>query len=94
MPAYLIAGVDVTDPDAYTAYASRTIDIARKYNGRFLVKGGAMEVLEGSPAPRCAVIEFPDRDSARAMYMSPEYQAVLPIRLANSTGDLFIVDGL
>lgn len=96
MPAYLIARVTVTDPDAYVAYSSQTAALAERFGGRFLVKGGAMTRLEGDApgAPdRHVVVEFPDRAAAEAWYASPEYQAILPIAQGASTRDLVIVDG-
>lgn len=93
MPAYLIARITVTDPDAYVAYSSKTAALAEKFGGRFLVKGGAMTRLEGQGPDRHVVVEFPDRAAAEAWYASPEYQAILPIAQAASTRDLVIVDG-
>ena len=93
MPAYLIARITVTDPDAYVAYSSQTAALAEKFGGRFLVKGGAMTRLEGQGPDRHVVVEFPDRAAAEAWYASPEYRAILPIALRASRRDLVIVDG-
>src|SRR5207248_6027488 len=65
-----------------------------QYGGRFLVRGGAAELIEGSPAPQRVVLtEFADVAAAKSWYNSPEYQKALPIRLANSKGRAFIVEG-
>ena len=48
MPAYVIAGINVTDPDDYINYASQTVESAEKAGGRFLVKGGEQHILEGA----------------------------------------------
>ena len=93
MTAYIIARIEVTDPDDYKTYAVATIEIADRFGGRFLVKGGSMTQVEGSGPPRHVVIEFPDRAAAEGFYASAEYQAVLPIALRASTRDLVIVDG-
>ncbi|MGY6632692.1 MAG: DUF1330 domain-containing protein [Alkalilacustris sp.] len=93
MPAYMIARIAVTDPDAYATYASRTAALAERFGGRFLVKGGAMTQLEGSGPERHVVVEFPDRAAAEAWYASPDYAAILPIALRASQRDLVIVDG-
>jgi len=91
---YVIANVEVTDWEGYEAYRSRTADVIGQYGGRFLVRGGAVEVREGAPGiARLVVIEFPDMDAARAFYDSPEYQAILPHRTANSTATLFLAEG-
>lgn len=93
MPAYLIARIDVTDPEDYATYARQTVALAESFGGRFLVKGGAQTVVEGDAPERHVVVEFPDGDAARAWYDSPEYQAILPIALRASTRDLVIVEG-
>lgn len=94
MAAYLIARIEVTDPARYVDYASQTVDVASKYGGKFLVKGGRMTRPESDGPERCAVIEFPDRAAAEAFYASPEYAAILPIALEASRRDVVIVDGV
>ena len=96
MPAYMIARIEVTDPEDYAAYASQTAALAERFGGRFLVKGGAATRLEGEDAgtpQRHVVVEFPDRAAAEAWYASPEYRAILPIALRASRRELFIVEG-
>jgi uncharacterized protein (DUF1330 family) len=64
-----------------------------QYGGRFLVRGGATELIEGGPEPkRIVIIEFPDTPTLKRWYDSPEYQKILPSRLDNSTGRAFIVE--
>lgn len=94
MPAYMIARIEVTDPEDYASYASQTVALAERYGGRFLVKGGAMTQLEGTGPDRHVVVEFPDRATAEAWYASAEYQAILPIALRASRRDLVIVEGV
>ena len=95
MKGYHVANVDVTDRAAYEAYRSRTAGVIAQYGGHFLVRGGAVEVREGDPGiSRLVVIEFPDMEAARTFYDSPEYQAILPDRLANSEGTLFLAEGV
>ncbi len=93
MSAYIIARIDVTDLDAYLEYAKQTVAIAESFGGRFLVKAGEYEQVEGDGPSRHVVIEMPDRATARKFYNSPEYQKILPIALANSNRDLVIVEG-
>ncbi|EPX81849.1 DUF1330 domain-containing protein [Salipiger mucosus] len=93
MTSYLIARVEVTDPEDYKAYASRTVETAAPFGGRFLAKGGPQLVLEGNAPSRHVIIEFPDRASAEAWYNSPEYQGILPIAQRASTRDIVIVEG-
>lgn len=94
MACYVIARMDVHDPAAYAEYASQTVAIAEKYGGRFLVKAGEMQQLEGTGPERHVVVEFPDKPSALAYYNSPEYQKILPIALANATRDIVVVEGV
>jgi uncharacterized protein (DUF1330 family) len=94
MSAYLIANINVKDPDAYQAYRSRTPQIIAHHGGRFIVRGGAVHVLEGEPeVHRLVVIEFPDVDAAQAFYQSEEYQQIIPLRTNASVGSLMIVEG-
>jgi uncharacterized protein (DUF1330 family) len=95
MPAYFIAEVDVTNSEAYEPYRALAGASIAQYGGRFVVRGGKAELIEGSPAPkRVVVIEFADAGAAKRWYNSPEYQKALPIRLANSTGRAFIAEGV
>jgi uncharacterized protein (DUF1330 family) len=94
MPAYVIADVQVTDAAAYEPYRPLAGASIARFGGRFVVRGGEAELLEGAPAPeRIVVIEFPDADTARRWYNSEEYQSALKIRQAASNGRLILVDG-
>ena len=94
MPAYVIADVDVHDPDAYEEYKKGTPASAAEFGGRFVVRGGEVEVREGTWEPnRLVVLEFPDLDAARSWYDSDGYRALRELRTAASTANLIIVDG-
>ena len=94
MPAYVIADVEVTNPAGYETYRPLAGASIQHFGGRFIVRGGKADLLEGGPPPnRVVVIEFPDLDTARRWYHSDEYQAALKIRQANSTGRLILVEG-
>jgi uncharacterized protein (DUF1330 family) len=94
MPAYIVAEIEVHDPEAYAAYRAQTPGVIAAAGGRFIVRGGEVESREGAPpAGRIVILEFPDMAAARAFYDGPGYQEILPIRIATSTGRLFIVDG-
>jgi len=90
---YWIANNLVTDPQAYEAYKAANAAPFAKYGARFLVRGGAQAVREGSANPRSVVIEFPSLAAAQACYDSPEYQAALALRAPAATGTLIIVEG-
>lgn len=94
MPAYIIARIEVTDPDDYATYAAQTVALAERFGGRFLVKGGGQTVLEGNCPDRHVVIEFPDRQTALDWYNSDEYRRILPIALSSSERDIVVVDGI
>jgi len=91
--AYWIAHVTIDDPDAYAAYREANAAAFSKYGGRFLVRGGAQTVMEGTARARAVVVEFASIEDARACYDSPEYQAALALRRPASTADLMIVEG-
>ena len=94
MPAYIVGDVRVEDPERYTDYSAHTESTLEPFGGRFIVRGGASEVLEGEWRPnRIVVIEFPDEQSARDWYASERYQEILPIRQEASTGSLVFVEG-
>ncbi|MDQ6636282.1 MAG: DUF1330 domain-containing protein [Candidatus Dormibacteraeota bacterium] len=94
MPAYLLANVRVTNPEAYAEYSRQVPATVAAQGGRFLVRGGPGEVVEGEfSLQRLVIIEFPDRDRLRAWYDSPEYQAILPIRQANGESTIVFLDG-
>ena len=92
--AYVIGQFDLHDPDAYSAYRAQTPATIEKYGGRFLVRAGHLETLEGDPPlPRIVVLEFPSLVQAKAWYDSEEYQALIPIRQAAAVGHSFLVEG-
>jgi uncharacterized protein (DUF1330 family) len=92
--AYWIAHVDVADPEAYKLYIAANAAPLAKFGGKFLVRGGTHEVVEGSLKSRHVVIEFPDLATARACYTSPEYAVALALRAEPvSNGDLVIIEG-
>ena len=95
MAAYVIADVTVTDPAGYEDYRRRVPATIEKYGGRFIARGGTIEVLEGDWKPsRLVIIEFPTAEEARAWWNSPEYAAARAIRQATSEGTLLILQGL
>ncbi len=72
MPAFVIADIDVHDPDRYADYKVGSPGSIAEFGGRFVARGGAVEALEGDWAPaRLVVIEFPDSDSARTAGTHP-----------------------
>ena len=94
MPAYVIAQVNVTDPAKYQEYAKLAGPATQKYGGKFLVRGGKKTVLEGNiPYERIVVNEFPDVETAKKFYNSPEYQEAKKHRLGAADFHMIIVEG-
>ena len=94
MAAYVIAEIDITNPEGYKAYTQAVPATIARYGGRFIVRGGAAEVLEGDwPPLRRVILEFPSADAARAWWDSPEYEKPRAMRRANSTGRLILLEG-
>jgi uncharacterized protein (DUF1330 family) len=93
--AYVIADIEVTDPDAYEAYKRLSTQAAELYGARFLVRGGAVERLEGEREPqRLVLLEFEDEDAARRWYDSPEYAAARSVRQRAANSSLVLVSGV
>jgi uncharacterized protein (DUF1330 family) len=95
MPAaYVIAEIEITNPDGYKEYTALVPATIQQYGGRFLVRGGRTEVLEGDwPARRRVIIEFPSFDAAKQWWDSPEYAKPKALRSANSKGRLVLIEG-
>ena len=94
MPGYVLAEIEITNPDGYKEYSTMVPATIRQYGGRFLVRGGNSQVLEGDwPQRRRVIIEFPSFEQARKWFDSPEYQKPKALRQANSNGRLLLLEG-
>jgi uncharacterized protein (DUF1330 family) len=94
MPAYVICQVEVTDPAVFSTYLDAAPDVIATYGGRFVVRGGDVQTLEGDWSPsRLVVIEFPDMERARAWHASPEYQELAAVRARSSRASLVAIEG-
>ena len=94
MAAYVIANITVTDPVRYEDYRRLVAPTLQNYGGRFIARGGTIEVLEGDWQPnRLVIVEFPSVERARAWWHSPEYSEAKAIRQATSDGTLLILEG-
>jgi uncharacterized protein (DUF1330 family) len=95
MAAYIIADVEISDPDGYAGYTRQVPGTLAPFGGQFIVRGGHADVLEGGWQPkRLVVIRFPDREHAEGWYQSAAYQAILPLRHQHSEGSVLCVDGV
>lgn len=94
MPAYLIADVNVENADIYAEYRRQVLPLIERYGGRFIVRGGPHETLEGDWRPaRLVVIEFPSMAVLKEWYRSPEYTKLVALRQGASRGSLLAVEG-
>ena len=95
MPAYIIVETDVTDPEQYEHYKAASPGAVAAGNGRFVVRGGELAVLEGDWSPkRIVVLEFEDLESAKRFYESDEYQAAKKLREGAARFNMIAVEGL
>jgi uncharacterized protein (DUF1330 family) len=95
MAAYVIVDIEVTDPAGIEAYRQRVPATIAAYGGRFLVRGGPHEVVEGGWHPRrLVVLEFPSLAQVRRWYNSEEYRELKVMRLGASRANLVFVDGV
>ena len=90
---YWIVRVDVSDPEAYGRYIAANTEPIGRFGGRFLVRGGQQEAVEGSARRRNVVIEFDSYETARNCYFDARYQGAKALRSAASTGDFLIIEG-
>ena len=93
MAAYVIGEIEVTDPATYEDYRKQVLAVVQKYGGRFIARGGKAETLEGTPAKRVVVLEFPSFEQAQKWYRSPEYAPLIKLRQKASKGRLVILEG-
>jgi uncharacterized protein (DUF1330 family) len=95
MPAYVISDVTIRDEETIEIYRTRAAASIAQHGGRYLVRGGKVETLEGKwkPGP-LIVVEFPDIETARHWYRSDEYAAALEVRDAALSRNLILVDGI
>jgi len=95
MAAYLLVDCEVTDPVRYENYKKLAPAAIARYGGRYLARGGATTRLEGDWRPnRIVVLEFPDADTARRFYDSPEYRAARAERAGAANMKMLLVEGV
>jgi uncharacterized protein (DUF1330 family) len=95
MPAYVIVQIAVHDPITYERYKLLSGPSLVPFGGRFIVRGGALEAMEGTWHPgRLVILEFPDTAAARAWWASPEYAEGKALRQASASTEMLLVDGV
>ena len=94
MPAYFIVDLEVTDPAGFEEYRQLVPGTIAKYGGRYLVRGGRTETLEGEWQPkRVVVLEFPSVEQAKRWYDSEEYRDPKALRFRTAKANLILVEG-
>jgi uncharacterized protein (DUF1330 family) len=95
MAAYVIADIEILDSKGFEEYRQRVPATIAAFGGRYLARGGATEVLEGSWSPkRCVILEFPDMDKFRAWWSSPEYLPLRALRERTTKSHLVVTQGV
>ena len=95
MPAYFLVDIrEIKDAAKMNEYRSRVAPTVEKFGGRYLVRGGASEVVEGTYQPvRLAMLEFPNMEQARRWNDSDEYRDLKHLRLAATVSNGFFMMG-
>lgn len=94
MAVYVVADIEVRNPELYEEYRRKVPPIITAYGGRYLARGGATEVLEGSGNPkRIVIVEFPDMERFRAWWSSPEYTPLRELRQRAAVSRLIVTQG-
>jgi uncharacterized protein (DUF1330 family) len=95
MPAYIVADIQILDHEAFADYRERVPPVIAAFGGRYLVRGGASEVVEGTWQPRRTVIlEFPTMASLKSFLDSPEYRPLRAIRERATKTNLVVFEGV
>ena len=94
MAGYIFVQTDVSDPEKYDTYKQAVPAVIEQFGGRFIVRGGEMEVLEGAfDGPRVVILEFPSAERAREFWASPEYAAVKSLREGAASMTAVLLEG-
>ncbi len=95
MAAYIVVEVEVNDPVRYEDYKKMVPPSLGRFGGRFLVRGGETETLEGDWTPkRLVILEFPSVEKAKAWWDSDDYAEAKALRQATATTQMIVAQGL
>ena len=94
MKAYVFVDIDITDPTRYEDYKKLTAATLTPYGGKFIVRGGSRDVLEGEwNSDRTVLIEFPSKEKAKAWWSGNEYAPAKAIRQSASRARTILLEG-
>jgi uncharacterized protein (DUF1330 family) len=95
MAAYMIARIDITEPEQYKKYLAATPAVIARFGGKFIARGGETVTLEGpEETRRVALVEFPSLDDIKEFYSSAEYQEVMKLREGAANVSLVAIAGV
>ena len=95
MAAYILGQINITDVETFKRYSEKVALTVQQYGGRYLVRGGEVDKLEGTfLGRRMVVIEFQSVEAAKQWYTSEEYAPLIKLRRSASDGNLLLVDGV
>jgi uncharacterized protein (DUF1330 family) len=94
MPTYVVVDISIENPTTYERYKSIAPPSIGIYGGRYLVRGGTMETLEGAWRPqRLVILEFENAERARGWWNSPEYAPAKALRQSCASTDMVLIEG-
>jgi uncharacterized protein (DUF1330 family) len=95
MPGYVIAELEITDPAGFEEYRKQVPATIQKYGGRYVVRGGTCQTLEGDWQPkRLVVLEFASVEQARRWYDSEEYRGPKALRIKTTRSRVVLAEGV
>jgi uncharacterized protein (DUF1330 family) len=95
MTAYIILDIEVTNAEGYKEYAKQASETVKLYGGKYLVRGGSNETLEGEwQAKRLVILEFPSVDQTKKWLNSPEYAPARALRHQYAHSNAVLVEGI
>jgi uncharacterized protein (DUF1330 family) len=95
MSAYVVVNITVRDRETYERYKQLAAPAVATYGGRYLVRGGPTECLEGSWRPsRFVILEFPSVEAGQAWWASPEYEPAKALRQSCAETEMVLVEGV
>ena len=95
MAGYVIAAVEVTDPEKFEVYRGQVAATIEKYGGKYIVRGGSLEKVEGNWEPKRLVnIEFESMERAKEWYYSQEYSGPMKLRHQSANTNAIFVEGV
>jgi len=95
MSAYVVLDITVKDPELFEQYKLLAPSAIAEYGGKYLTRGGDVEVLEGQCSPnRIVILEFESKNRAKIWLNSSEYSEALKMRRQAADSDVFVVEGV